>query len=155
MSKASGAFLLAWLALGLAAGCAPVDEASDAGPSEEPAPAVDVYEPGITKSAGELEVELIEASPAPPDVGNNVWQLAVRGPGGEPVEGAVVIVSPFMPEHGHGTSPADYEGVEEEGVYEVGPFNLFMPGRWDVTVVVEDEGAGLEDEVLFRFLLEG
>jgi hypothetical protein len=96
-------------------------------------------------------VGITTAQPAPPDVGDNVWTLSVRGDTG-PVEGLAIVVTPWMPQHGHGLTPPDYAGAEvEAGVYEVGPFDLIMPGLWEFTVELGSE----EDTAKFAFCAEG
>lgn len=115
---------------------------------------VDTYADGMNKTgeAG-LTFTLVSADPAPPDVGENTWTVRVTDGAGAAVDGASVTVTPFMPAHDHGTSPAEYSGAFiEDGTYVVGPFNLFMPGTWELTVAVEGDGG---DEVVFAFDLEG
>lgn len=117
--------------------------------------AADVYVDGLMKEGdeGHLQVMLMSANPAPPDVGDNSWTLRVVNLDGEAIDDAKVTVTPFMPAHGHGTSPADYTGTfTEDGTYEVGPFDLFMPGMWETTVKVE---ADLDDTATYSFILEG
>lgn len=116
---------------------------------------VDVYADGLMKMGHNenFHVMLMGADPAPPDVGDNVWTIRVMDTDDNPVDGAKVTVTPFMPAHGHGTSPADFTGTfTENGTYEVGPMDLFMPGKWETTVKVEGES---EDMVTFTFMLEG
>ena len=116
---------------------------------------VDVYVDGLMKEGheGHLQVVLMSADPAPPDVGDNSWTIRVVDLDGEPIDDAKVTVTPFMPAHGHGTSPADYTGTfTDDGTYEVGPFDLFMPGMWETTVKVEGD---VDDMVTYAFMLEG
>jgi hypothetical protein len=58
---------------------------------------------------------------------------------GDPLTGLddAVFVTPFMPDHGHGTPVR--VGVEEEaaGEYRLAPVNTFMPGLWQITLEVE------------------
>ena len=118
-------------------------------------PEVDVYADGLMKMGheGNFHVMLMAANPAPPDVGENTWTIRVVDTDDNPIDGAKVTVTPFMPAHGHGTSPADYTGTfTEDGTYEVGPFDLFMPGVWETTVKVEGD---VEDMAKFTFMLEG
>lgn len=102
-----------------------------------------------------VTITLLSASPAPPDVGNNGWRLALLNADGAALSGASVKIAPFMPAHGHGTSPAEFEGVEgEPGIFDLGPFDLFMPGTWEVTttVTLSDESAHV---AVFTFCVEG
>ena len=56
---------------------------------------------------GQLDFKLMSADPAPPGFNNNTWVVQVNsmasGVVGAPVDGATVIVTPFMPDHQHGT----------------------------------------------------
>ncbi len=115
----------------------------------------DVYEDGITKQGEVFEVAILQADPSPPDRGDNTWTLKVSRDG-SPVSGLTVVVSPFMPAHNHGTTPADYAGeamTDEPGMYTVVPFDLFMPGSWSLAVAVSDDET--DDEVEFFFDIEG
>ena len=66
-----------------------------------------------------------------------------------PVEGAIVAMSCFMPEHGHGMLREP--GSEElgEGKYLVSGFLLHMDGYWTVSVnlLVDGLAATAEDEL--------
>jgi len=116
---------------------------------------VDVYADSIMKMGvdGNVHVMIMSANPAPPDVGDNTWMLRIVDMDDNPIDGATVTVTPFMPAHGHGTSPADFKATfSEDGTYEAGPFKLFMPGVWETTVDVAGDAA---DSVMFSFDLEG
>jgi hypothetical protein len=121
----------------------PVDCGSDA----------DVYTPGLSAPAGDYEVVFDAADPSPPDRGDNVWTVQVLDASGAPVQGLQMEVEPFMPEHGHGTSPATFPATAEGDAYTFGPVDLFMPGLWVVTFHVDDGAAASAAE--FRFCLEG
>lgn len=117
---------------------------------------VDEYADGMMKHGheGNFMVMLQTADPAPPDVGDNTWTVRVMEMDDSPVDDAKVTLTPFMPAHGHGTSPADFNGTfTEDGTYEVGPFDLFMPGVWETTVAIDS--GGTTDMVTFTFELEG
>ncbi len=147
-------YTLSLLAL-LAVGCVPVD-GLDAGPDGGgEAPAVDEYSAGMMKMGSELHFVLVAADPAPPDTGNNTWTVRVTDMSDAPLDDLTVKVAPFMPEHDHGTSPADYTGTPtgDAGEYSLGPFDLFMPGEWEMTLSAED--ADRSDDVVFRFAVEG
>lgn len=151
------------------AGCGPADEENNGHTHDENGHTahqnhgtnggdteVDEYADGMSREGemGHYIVELVSAEPGPPDVGDNTWELRVTQDG-NPVDDATVTVTPFMPAHGHGTSPADYQGtLSEDGTYEVGPFDLFMPGVWELTVTVTGSD-DTEDMATFTFELEG
>jgi hypothetical protein len=115
----------------------------------------DTFWAGMTKSgAGGVEVTLVSSTPAPPIRGDNSWTLAIRRDG-EPVVGAAVEITPFMPDHRHGTpiSPVVTPG-DSAGQYQAAPVNLWMPGLWEITVATTPSG-GAEDSVVFRFCITG
>jgi hypothetical protein len=102
-------------------------------------------------STGGCYVGITTAQPAPPDVGDNVWTLAIRDDSG-PIEGLQIVVTPWMPQHGHGLTPPDYTATElGGGTYEVAPFDLIMPGLWEFTVELRGE----QDTAKFAFCAEG
>jgi len=121
----------------------------------------DQYEDGISKTGEEVVVTIESADPAPPDRGLNTW-IMTASLDGQPLDDAIITVSPFMPEHNHGSTPADYVGIAvldaDTPRFEVGPFDLFMPGLWEVTVTVQSDSLASSngtDEVMFVFDLEG
>ena len=106
----------------------------------------------VTESG--LTVRLDYAAPAPPDVGDNYWTIGVFNDAGDALD-VPTVVKPWMPLHGHGTTPPSFEGAAaEQGTYEIEPFNLFMPGLWEFTVNVGSEDMAA-DEVVFAFCVEG
>lgn len=149
--------LLSLVAL-IALACSPGDGGPDAGADAgtTSSAGADTYSAGMMKMGDTVHVILLEASPAPPDVGNNTWTVRVTDMNDQALDDATVVVSPFMPEHQHGTSPPDYAATAApgEGEIEVGPFDLFMPGLWEMTVSVTTPD-GVDDEVVFRFNVEG
>jgi hypothetical protein len=87
---------------------------------------------------GTLRIE-----PSPPHVGQHhvVLMLSEDPETGEPLEGATVTLSPWMPAHGHGST--DVEAVEDgPGVYVAENVWLNMPGIWDLRVHVDAEEQG-------------
>lgn len=106
---------------------------------------------GISKvgTAG-VQFKLLEATPAPPARGDNVWVLELTK-AGTPVNGAAMIVTPFMPDHQHGT-PTDVliEPMSGPGQYKLAPVNMWMPGLWETTIQVDGPDA---DKAIFRFCI--
>lgn len=100
-----------------------------------------------------LAENLYEGSPRAPDRGLNTWRIKVTDNAGQPMTDVKVILRPWMPDHGHGTTPLDIEATATGDTYEAGPFNLFMGGFWRFTVKVE-EGTEAE-EAVFGFCIEG
>jgi hypothetical protein len=105
--------------------------------------------------AGMFKAKLLAGTPAPPDRGNNTWTISVLDPSGAPMSGVnEVRVKAWMPDHGHGTNPLWNDAtVQPDGTYQVGPFNLFMPGLWQFTVSVE--AANQNDTAVVSFCVEG
>ncbi len=120
-------------------------------------PRADTFVAGLEKASTDgTKVRMLEATPGPPDRGDNMWLFQVVDASGAMMDGATVVVKPFMPEHGHGSTPAEFTAtaVGSEGKYNVGPVNFFMPGLWELTVKVTPAGLS-EQQVKFGFCVEG
>ncbi|HVY31933.1 MAG TPA: FixH family protein [Polyangiaceae bacterium] len=99
------------------------------------------YEAGLELTSEELGLRLRLAQSRPtPRVGNLTWTLRVEDAAGEPVNGASVKVSPFMPDHHHGSPLIPTVKESGDGVYVATPINLIMPGFWRTTVRVTTDG---------------
>lgn len=86
------------------------------------------------------QMALIVAEPPRPIVGNNTWSFTLKVDE-EPLEGvaAAITVTPFMPDHGHGT-PTEVAVTElEPGVYRFAPVHTRMAGYWEIGVDVATE----------------
>lgn len=100
-------------------------------------------------------VVLVESTPAPPARFENSWHIRVLDSAGMPMEGAVMSVALFMPDHGHGTTrDTEIMPVDAPGEFMLAPVYLFMPGLWEVRITVTD-AAGSPDEVIFRICIDG
>ncbi|MEZ4465739.1 MAG: FixH family protein [bacterium] len=150
---------LGWMAAAVAllAACddgAGTSEGADGGGGQAP-PAGDTYVAGLARmgAAGTLEARLMEATPAPPELGDNTWIVEIVDAGGAAQAGCAVAPNPRMPAHGHGTNTPAVVTDLGEGRYEVAPLDLFMPGLWEVPLHLTC--GGLEDEVQFAFWIEG
>ncbi len=132
----------------------PAEPAGSAFPNGNPAEA-DGYALGLSRegAAGALTVRFKDALPAPPDIGDNAWQIEVLS-GDAPMTGCSIDVQPRMPAHGHGTSvQAEVEPMADvPGSYRVAPVNMFMPGLWEVTLGLTC--GRVDDVVVFRFWIE-
>ncbi|MCA9671965.1 MAG: FixH family protein [Myxococcales bacterium] len=95
---------------------------------------VSVFAPGLSFATtdGLFTVTFRSASPAPPARGDNAWTVALSDASGAALGGATLTITPTMPTHGHGTSPPRFSAVagSEDGVYDIPPMDLFMPGPW-------------------------
>lgn len=96
---------------------------------------------------------LVSSNPAPPERGDNVWQVEVEDSGGTPLEAATLKVIPYMPDHNHTSAVIPTITEDPPGSYELDPVNLFMPGVWEITVQATPEGASqaMRDEAKFVF----
>ena len=84
--------------------------------------------------AGSCTVEVVEATPAPPDRGPNTWTLRMLDQSDSIIPLALLEVAPFMPLHNHGTAPPTIQGKESDEGWSIGPVDLFMPGLWELRV---------------------
>ena len=80
--------------------------------------------------------------PNPPHVGTHHVVITLDADAeGAPLEGANVMLSPWMPAHGHGST--DVEAIEQApGVYIADDVWLNMPGVWDLRVHVDADEQG-------------
>ncbi|MCP4500785.1 MAG: hypothetical protein GY822_12560 [Deltaproteobacteria bacterium] len=107
----------------------------------------------------DLEVILAHAEPATPDRGDNTFTFSLKNNDGTPYRHpGDVLLSPFMPDHGHGSLPLDFTPLEssdfDAGELVFGPMDLFMLGRWDLHLrLLNDDGS--ERDAVFTFCIEG
>ena len=91
----------------------------------------------ISRDGENYSLRLMAISPEPWSVGDNDWRIEVKDKEGAIVDGASLFVTPYMPDHGHGVSPPNYDGIQaSDGLYDIDTFNLMMPGFWEMTVTV-------------------
>jgi len=116
----------------------------------------DIYTAGLTKqtASGALSIELMNATPAPPQKESNALVLKVASAGGAPVDGATLSVVPFMPDHGHGSSVKPTVTPMGGGLYDVSNVYLPMPGLWRLTVTVQMPDVAAQDAA-FQFCIDG
>lgn len=114
----------------------------------------DVYTAGLSKPAGALNVKLVESRPGPPMKGTNAMTIEILDAAGQPVDGAMVTVTPWMPDHAHGSAVKPEITPAGGGKYEVDKVYLAMAGLWQIKVSVQPPGGGLE-EATFQFCLDG
>jgi hypothetical protein len=105
---------------------------------------------------GALDFKLMSADPAPPARGDNTWIVQINsmasGVVGDAVNGASLVVTPFMPAHQHG-SPITVQITPEatSGQYQLSPVNLWMPGVWETTV--QATSGPSSDRAVFKFCI--
>lgn len=118
----------------------------------------DTYVMGLEHpgKAGQLDFKLMSALPSPPGFNNNIWVVQVNamaaGVVGAPVTGATVTVTPFMPDHQHGTQIRAVVDELTGGQYQLSPINLWMPGYWEVTIDVQTQTA--HDSAIYKFCIQ-
>ncbi|MCK6569650.1 FixH family protein [Myxococcota bacterium] len=98
-----------------------------AGACDEAAPAASEGSRGDFVIEGAFE-------PPGPKLGDNVLSVEVTDLEGEPVTGAVVTVTPFMPAHGHGSPETPAVVDVGGGRYRADNVVLHMPGTWQLTL---------------------
>jgi hypothetical protein len=57
---------------------------------------------------------------------------------GLPVDGATVVVTPWMPAHGHGNSTHPTVTTSGDGSYEIDEVSFYMSGRWELRSEITD-----------------
>jgi len=98
------------------------------------------YRPGIevTSSAGLFTVKLVQSVPGPPVKGNEVWTIEVDDATTTPttsLDNLTVSVTPWMPDHGHGTNPVNVT-ASGGGEYGLDPLYLYMAGYWEIRLAI-------------------
>lgn len=107
---------------------------------------------GPSAATATLSFKLMSAVPAPPGFNDNTWIVEITTPTGTPVTGAHLVVTPFMPDHQHGTLPVKIEEQAAAGQYKLTPVNMWMPGYWEITI---DATAGaMHDSALYKFCIQ-
>lgn len=79
--------------------------------------------------------------PNPPEAGENLLEIRLNDDAGNPLDGATVGVSIFMP--AMGTMPRMEEKatvIAKNGGIYLASFELPMPGTWEITASVEKDG---------------
>ena len=89
----------------------------------------------VTSTSGALGAA-VRFSPESPVVGLDAAELTITDASGAVVSGLTVVVVPWMPAHGHGSSTRPSVSEEAPGVYVATPINFFMPGEWELRTTV-------------------
>ena len=106
--------------------------------------------------AGALDFKLMSATPAPPGFNDNTWIIQINsmsgGVVGSPATGASITVTPFMPDHQHGTLKVKVEAMPDAGQYKLTPINMWMPGLWETTI--DAQVGAVTDRVVYKFCIQ-
>jgi hypothetical protein len=115
-----------------------------------------LYMPNLSQPGAQhkLTFVLVSSDPGPPIKGNNTWVVRVLDSANQPVAGATLTITPYMPDHGHGTPIVVTPTETSPGTYTLSPVNLFMSGLWQVTIDAST-AAGVSDSGVFSFCIEG
>lgn len=97
-----------------------------------------------------LAFQLMTADPAPPGFNDNTWTVQVKTADGAAVTGADLRVTPFMPDHQHGTLPVKVQNLGN-GQYQLTPINMWMPGYWEITLSTTTP---VEDSAVYKFCIQ-
>lgn len=103
-----------------------------------------------------LNFTLAATQPSPLDKGDNVWSIDLASvTDGAPVSDETLTITPFMPEHGHGTNPATVTTTSNgDGSYTSESFDLFMGGLCEITLTANGGPVGY-DTTMFTFCIQG
>ena len=105
--------------------------------------------------AGLVDFKMMSATPAPPARDDNTWIIEIdtmtSGVVGNPIAGASMTATPFMPAHQHGTpKEVIITPTGTPGQYTLQPVNMWMPGVWETTIKVT---APQTDSAVFKFCI--
>ncbi len=116
----------------------------------------ELYVAGIEKKATTLTVKIVSASPAPPSKETNAWTIEVTDNATKAaITTAQITVTPFMPDHAHGSSHTPKVTESGAGKYEVNDIYYMMPGLWRTTVSVVRQGGVAAEDGVFNFCVDG
>jgi len=119
-------------------------------------PRADSYAANTTKmgKSGVFQFTLVSADPAPPALNNNTWTLKLADASGAPVTNATFPkISPYMPDHGHGSTATPVATPNGDGTYGITPLYFFMGGLWQVTI--QAQSGSQSDSAVFSFCVAG
>jgi hypothetical protein len=108
-----------------------------------------------TGAGGQLDFKLMSALPAPPAFSDNTWMIQINamsgGVVGAPANGATLTVTPFMPDHKHGTLRVNIEAMPD-GQYQLTPITMWMAGLWETTI--DAQIGSVHDTTVYRFCIQ-
>lgn len=115
----------------------------------------DVYIAGLAKQSGAISVKLVDSTPSPPQKLMNALNIQVTDAGGKPIEKATINVTPWMPDHAHGSARVPTVTDKGGGAYAIEGIYYPMAGLWQLTLSITAPGAAAPQDVVFNFCLEG
>jgi hypothetical protein len=111
----------------------------------------------MSKTGETVSVTLLDSQPAPPGMGDNVWDVRVTDLQGAPMDlldpMTDLIVSQIMPGHPDHVMVHATATRLAAGEYRLDPVSLPMHGYWEIRIDVVPPG-GNPDSVLFKFCVE-
>lgn len=96
---------------------------------------------GSMAPLGRGSVTVLDTTPELANAGDNDWHVLVQDPLGEPVIGAYLSLTAFMPVHGHASPKVALSVDDGDGSYRLSPVTLSMPGVWLVDLTVTSDPA--------------
>lgn len=125
----------------------------------------DVYAPGISKQAADLQLQITDSAftpsekpvvPGPVQKGMNEITVSVVDGNGALVDNAAVSLSLWMPDHGHGSARPPVITPMGGGKYKISEVWLPMAGLWRFTVgVAPAPGQAATKTADFNFCIDG
>lgn len=132
-------------------GCEPEEPA---GVCEEEDRAVPVeLNVDLEGEGGSLVFQMLSLDPEPVDLGANDWSVHVSDAAGVAQEGCALTVTPWMPDHGHGSNEPEGTAGSEPGQYLIEGIEFIMPGYW--TASLSATCGDVTDNVILRPCVEG
>lgn len=86
-------------------------------------------------------------------IGSNVVDFMVRDKSGKPVEGARLLITPWLPDMGSGVWEKPLVTEKGAGKYRAENISVIRSGRWELKVTVKS--GFQEDRVLFSYTVAG
>ena len=143
------------------AACSGSSTAPDASDNCANDPRAETFTVGLEHmgDAGALDFKLMSVDPAPPARTTatmyNTWIVQINamsnGVVGAPMTNEQMSVTPFMPDHGHGTAIIPVVTAQPTaGQYQIAKIDTWMPGLWEITIAATTAPA---DQTVYRFCI--
>ena len=149
-------FLVASLVFAVGCGFSNDNSGDDDAPDCSTVTGTDTFTVGLEKMGvgGFADFKLMSIAPAPVIRGDNTWVVQINamssGVVGNPMDGATVTGTPYMPAHQHGSPiTAAVTPTGNPGEYSIAPINMWMPGVWQTTISVTS--GSNPDRAVFAF----